>query len=864
MMAVGLTEAEASAELAPYKGRAGIAAVNSPSSITLSGDEDAIVEIKEKLTARKVFARQLQVAQAFHSHHMFPLAPGYRSALENHKTFAGEPAKHRMFSSVTARVADHRKMGADYWVANMTGTVRFSDALTGILLDDTDQKNIDVLLEIGPHAALKGPARQVMSSIQTEVPYLASLTRGVPDYQCLLATAGQLFSLGYPVDLSAVNSDIYRSADGSLCKVMSASRLRDIPSYSWDHSRYWAETRFIKEHCQRSDRHTLLGARVPGSVATRPRWRNYLRPKEIPWLTGHQIEGRTIFPAAGYIAMAIEAAIRLEGKGADIKQMMLKDIVVKSALALPDHDVGTEVILELAPAKVSAKNVSDTWYEFALFSYDDSERCHDHCHGLISVERGAAASIESAASRRSFHDLEQLTDRSIPATKHYRSLHALGLQYGDHFQLISGDVESGPGVAVAPLAFRAADVGRLPADSCVLHPALLDASFHPIFAALEGKLGRPLDEPFVPTFIRALRLSGKLIGKMERPDVEQHFHTCSEVDLSGPRVAVSQLHIQEAHSGDLLVDIEGLEVTALGKETVTDGLGRSLFFRVRWQPAFDFLGEKQEATEHRTMDELVDLFAHQRPDAKILHLTSNPDSVREALSHLGGRNEQRRRFQKLTISSTAQPQSPAMEKVAEEWAGLVELREPLEGEYDLVIVGEEPQMDVKTLLKPTGYVISTQAGVDLADMAPLFKSTNISAWRTSSIQSGVSDPLLIVTASNCSDFTEAVSSSIQRAHGAQVSRATLGEVAQGEVQIPKDIVVLASLDENMFFEGSAGESTHFEMAKRLLTRSDRNIVWVLKVGTASKVRKRVNKLTLKSCRERAWMPQARSKPSSSV
>jgi acyl transferase domain-containing protein len=64
MMAVGMTEAEVTAELEPYVGRIAVAAMNSPSSFTVSGDEDAVVEMQQRLSERKVFARRLQVAQA--------------------------------------------------------------------------------------------------------------------------------------------------------------------------------------------------------------------------------------------------------------------------------------------------------------------------------------------------------------------------------------------------------------------------------------------------------------------------------------------------------------------------------------------------------------------------------------------------------------------------------------------------------------------------------------------------------------------------------------------------------------------------------------------------------------------------------
>jgi acyl transferase domain-containing protein len=238
MMAIGLSEQAALEELKEYKGRIAVAAINSPSNVTASGDLDAMLELKEVLTEMKVFARQLQVAQAFHSHHMFPLAPPYQKALTTCEGFEPRKPKIRMFLSVTARVADYESMGPSYWCDNMTGAVRFSDALTGIVLDEMDEQNVDILVEIGPHPALKGPSRQTVQALKLDLPYLASLTRGVPDFEGLLATAGQLFARGYPVDLSETNSDHFLSEDGVVHKVLNAQKLKDLPSYSWDHTKY--------------------------------------------------------------------------------------------------------------------------------------------------------------------------------------------------------------------------------------------------------------------------------------------------------------------------------------------------------------------------------------------------------------------------------------------------------------------------------------------------------------------------------------------------------------------------------------------------------------------------------------------------
>lgn len=241
---------------------------------------------------------------------MFPLAPGYKQALSAYPGFKANKSRTAiMVSSVTGRYADPATLGPDYLAANMTGMVKFSDALTELVLDESDQQRIDVLVELGPHPALKGPSNQTLDQLKVKLPYLNTLDRKQDAYESLLATAGQLFALGYPVDLQRVNQNQFVDAIGDIVNVETPRPMVELPSYAWDHhDRYWAETRHIREHRLRPARHAVLGGRVPGSLGTRPRWRNYLRSSEIPWLADHCIDGKVIFPAAGYINMAIEAA----------------------------------------------------------------------------------------------------------------------------------------------------------------------------------------------------------------------------------------------------------------------------------------------------------------------------------------------------------------------------------------------------------------------------------------------------------------------------------------------------------------------------------------------------------------------------
>ena len=222
MIAVGMSEAEALVELEPYKGKVVIAALNSPTSLTLSGDEPQVVTLKNSLDERKIFVRRLAVERAYHSHHMAPYGPELTRLLDDVKP---HPATCRMFSSVTARPAEWQKMNGAYYTANLVSAVRYVDALTGILINEEEEQAIDVLIEIGPHPALKGPSRQTTQALKLDIPYLATITRGSDDFEGLLACVGQLYAMGYPVDLEAVNSGIFLGSDGSVCKPQPATPL---------------------------------------------------------------------------------------------------------------------------------------------------------------------------------------------------------------------------------------------------------------------------------------------------------------------------------------------------------------------------------------------------------------------------------------------------------------------------------------------------------------------------------------------------------------------------------------------------------------------------------------------------------------
>ena len=86
--------------------------------------------------------------------------------------------------------------------------------------------------------------------------------------------------------------------------------MTDLPEYPFDHSvSHWLESRissrFRTHHQGKID---LLGKPVADWNPLEAKWRNNIRVSEMPWIEDHTINGALIYPGAGMLVMAIEAA----------------------------------------------------------------------------------------------------------------------------------------------------------------------------------------------------------------------------------------------------------------------------------------------------------------------------------------------------------------------------------------------------------------------------------------------------------------------------------------------------------------------------------------------------------------------------
>ena len=479
MLAVALGEKDVHSYLQRLtRGHAVIACVNSPVSTTVSGDEAAIKELKNLLEQFGVSSRQLRVDTAYHSHHMEAVAPSYRKDLDRQR-FLRERTLTRLYSSVTA-TEKHDGFNANYWVTNLVSKVRFQEALASLCTSLYQEQHFQqtacshIFLEIGPHNALASPVKQTISNLklsQFQWSYVSTLIRKHNSISTVLQSAATMWERGCPISAHTANS---------LSLIQPTPRvLSNLPCYSWDHSVcYWHEPQSSREHRFRAfPYHDLLGVQDPSTTIEEPTWRHLLSTETLPWLKDHVVDGCLVFPATGFIAMAIEAKKQIIAKkypGTRVSSFVLRDINFTKYLEVPSSSDTVEIQLSLRDSSEFDQPIS-AWQIFRISSLGDKGSSVTHCHGLIKIELSTYNMYDSlSASNGNTTDLKQLDMQHL-----YKEMKENGNYWGPSFALITdfnANLHCGKGKVNIP-DFCESMPGRF-IQPHLVHPTVLDALLH--------------------------------------------------------------------------------------------------------------------------------------------------------------------------------------------------------------------------------------------------------------------------------------------------------------------------------------------------------------------------------------------------
>ncbi len=463
MIAVGLSREELKPWLVGYDRDVSIAAINGPTSITLSGTATVIDGLATRLEAAGLFCRRLAVEYAFHSPLMDPVRGTLLASLAPVQPRA---ATVPFLSTVTGEACSGRELDGDYWWRNVRHSVLFADAMRYLAI-----RNVRVVLEIGPHPVLAFAINECFQAAGRSVETLPSLQRDRDDMECLLGSIGRLYGLGLDIDWSRIHPR--------------PSRRLPIPPQPFHLQRLRNESREARDSRYAIDPHPLLGEPADGPT---PRWQCRIDLRLQSYLRDHLVRGFCLHPAAGFVEGAIAAARQLADEGVETVRLQR---------------------LQLQKACIHAED-SPQWMEchyrpdrrslmFAQRSVDDSDWNQLATVGIAADSNAAAWPTESLAAVR------RRCTESFDRERLYAYCLKLGLAYGEQFQgLVSGVRRRGESLGEAVLAPQ---LGEEAEDYCI-HPALLDSCFHAMIAA-DIDFDHTVPGLFLPHEIREIRFHAR-------------------------------------------------------------------------------------------------------------------------------------------------------------------------------------------------------------------------------------------------------------------------------------------------------------------------------------------------------------------
>lgn len=557
MMAVGTTyeDAESLCELDGLTGRICIAASNSPNSLTLSGDLDAIEEAKILMEDENKFAKLLKVDKAYHSSHMLPCADPYIAALTRCNIQVQlRPTGNEYpvwVSSVYGKDIDligAESLAAEYWSRNMVNKVLFSQAVeyaTGA------HGPFEMAVEVGPHPALKSPTVETIRVAAGQaIPYTGMLRRGANDIEAFAEGLGTLWqSFGEKaVDFAAFEQ--------SLCVDTSEWRpklLKDVPTYAWEHDRsYWQESRYSKAFRSNDQPpHQLLGAKTLDGTDNEFRWKNYINLREIPWLVHHQVEQQMIFPAAGYLCAAVEAVVQIYGIDS-VQLIDLYDVTIGQALVLEEKS-NVETLFSLRVVEASDSLVEAVWAFYSTSTKNPSGMAKNSSGKLRATLGLYAPDILPAPYKASGEFLD------VDPERFYGTTSDMGFGYTGPFRKLRGTkrrLNEATGYIQTPDPEYEIDTPLL------VHPGTLDCAIQTIILAYSSPGDGRIRTIYLPTAIDLLRINPSACAKLKGPPGSNlPFYSCvlpgKLSDLSG------DVEVHSTEGTSTLIQLQGLRTTPL-------------------------------------------------------------------------------------------------------------------------------------------------------------------------------------------------------------------------------------------------------------------------------------------------------------
>ncbi|MEU0786324.1 type I polyketide synthase [Streptomyces sp. NPDC006173] len=454
MLAVRAAEARTIPLLTPYA-RTGIAAVNGPESVVVSGLREEVHALRDQLVAAGTSAKLLPVEHAFHSPLMDPVLTEFGQAIAG--LTPGETAIPVVSTRLGREATGEELASVTHWVDHVRAPVRFHDAL-----QSARAAGARVFVEVGPGATLTGMTQEAFAHQGIDDALVLSAARrdrGGP--QALVTLLAQLHVHGSPADLGALSG---------------TRRTVDLPTYAFQHQRYWldfqagTQSADIASAGLAAPRHPLLGAVMDHPTTGESVFTDLWSLRTHPWLADHSVFGAAVVPATAYLDLALSV-------GEHLGCPAVEELSLEVPLILPD------------PGEIQIRLVAGTPDESGRRSLDvyarpDAAGTGAAAGGWTRHAMGTLAPHTPATPETDGAGLPAVWPppgaTPLPVDGLYDSLADAGFDYGPTFRGLREVWRHGEDLFALATLPVSGDTSA--GDGFALHPALFDSVLHAVVA----------------------------------------------------------------------------------------------------------------------------------------------------------------------------------------------------------------------------------------------------------------------------------------------------------------------------------------------------------------------------------------------
>ncbi|WP_143261767.1 type I polyketide synthase [Allokutzneria sp. NRRL B-24872] len=520
MIAIQATEQEVLEALAGD--RIGIAAINGPNSVVVSGDQEQAAAVAEVFRERGRKVKRLVISHASHSALMDGILEDFREVTGS-LTY-NEP-RVPIVSTLTGAVVTGAELAdPDYWVRHIRNAVRFLDGVRTL-----ESKGATRFVEVGPGGALSALG---VDCVEGPAVFVPVLRRDRTETAAVVTALAAAHCAGHEPDWTAFFAG-------------TGARRVDLPTYAFDYRHFWLErdeqVADVERAGLRPAGHPLLGAALSLAEGDGVVFTGRISLATQPWLADHAVGDTVLVPGAALVELAIRA-------GDELGCATVDELTLFAPVVLPaTGSIDVQVVLG---------GVEDDLRPVSIYSRGDGS--------APWTLNGQGSLAESGSPEPAgLTEWPPAGARSIALDGLYTELADGGFAYGPAFQGLKGAWRSGEEVFTE---VELPDAAKAKGGEFGIHPALLDAALHGMFLREDGGEGAL---PFAWRGV-TLRATGAKILRVRITPTGPDSATVVAVDSSGaPVITVDSLAVR-AFSTDKLVR--------------TAAPGADSMFKLAWSP----------------------------------------------------------------------------------------------------------------------------------------------------------------------------------------------------------------------------------------------------------------------------------------